>query len=416
MGALAKQVQELSKVTDGHIASLKAIAGGKVTDKISSGLRMGAAVIDSRPEAKGLGFARAVISKAQARLETDAGNPVSAIEMARRHDKAAGGIYGNRLEACVKALGESTTGGGGALSPDEFSTDFIELLRPATVLSQAGVRVIPMSGKISLSRARQASAAVATWKGENAPATYSQQTFDSPQINLKDLMCITAVSNDLLRDADISTEIVVRDDLVKVGLLALDLAGFRGLGTQFQPKGIRYYIPSANLNSAKAGAGTPTLSNAGYDFERSLTALLNGLNVPATHRSCILHPRTTGGLKLLTDSVGGFPIAREINEKGTIFGLKFFETTQIPINLSGGGSGGSSESEIYVFEAPEIEMGLGMSPTVEVSRDAGYLDGASAQQNAFTNDQSVIRMILRADWIMRHNFSAAVVQGATYGV
>ncbi len=409
MGALATKLMEQAAAMKSEMAVLRGLAGTPVTDLFASHVRMGAPIIDGKA-GKGLGFARAVICRAQAAMRPELG---SAIEIARKTNAKFGGIYGDRLESCVKALGETAAGAGAVFAPDEFSTDFIEILRPKCVLGEAGIRTIPMAGQ-TLTRARQSVATTGAWRGENQVIGYSQPAFDSPQLNLKDFAILCAISNDLLRDQVVSADVIVRDDLVKVGLLALDIAGIRGLGSAYQPRGIRFWIPSANVTGSNAATGTPTLQNAGFDIEKSGTALLNNANVPAKSRSMILHPRTTGGMKQLKDGVGGFPLALEINTHKTLFGVPFHETTQIPINLSGGGSGGSAESEIYVFEAQEIEMGIGLQPTVEVSREASYLDGNLVQQNAFANDQTVVRMVLRADVIMRHNVSAAVINGCTY--
>ena len=409
MGAMAKQLAEMAENQTKQIAALEAIAKAPPSDHFGSNARFSGGVQVIESSERGLGFARAVRAMAKAKLDG-----ISPFDAADRLEKASGVKYGDRVKATVKALGESTAGAGGVFAPDEFSADFIELLRPQLALQKAGIRVIPMSGQ-SLTRGRQATASTLTWKGENAAITYSQQTFDSPQLNLKDAAILTAISNDLLRDQAVSADVIVRDDLVKVGLLGIDLAGIRGLGSAFQPKGIRYWIPSGNINGSQAATGTPTLQNAAYDIEVKGTALLNTQNVPSTKRVMILHPRTVGGFKQLKDGIGGFPIAMEINEHKTIFGVPFFETTQIPINLSGGGSGGSVESEIYIGEATECEMGMGLQPTVEVSREAAYLDSNSTMQSAFTNDQTVVRMILRVDFILRHNFAWDVINGCTYG-
>jgi hypothetical protein len=92
--------------------------------------------------------------------------------------------------------------------------------------------------------------------------------------------------------------------------------------------------------------------------------------------------------------------------------VPFFCTTQIPINLSGGGSGGSSESELYFVECSQWLMGMGLMPSIEVERNGAYYDGAS-QQSGMSLDQTVIRVILRADFTARHQQAATVVQGLT---
>ncbi len=408
MGSMAKAVTELAKNQAAQIAALEATLKQSASSPFGA-LRFSGGEPAAHKAEKGLGFARAVRALAYAEL-----NHLDPMAAADTLDQKSGVKYGDKIKATVKALGESTVAAGGVFAPDEFSADFIELLRPELALIRAGIRRIPMSRQ-TLTRGRQALATSLTWMSENAPIAYSQPGFDSPQLSLKKAAILVALSNDLIRDEAVSSDVIVRDDLVKVGMLGLDLAGIRGSGAQGSPKGIRNWIPAGNVTGSSAGSGTPTLQNAAYDFEVKLTGLLNGLNVPQTKRVALLHPRTVSGLKQLKDGIGGFPIAREINEHKTIFGVPFQQTTQIPINLSGGGSGGSAESEIYVGEATEVEMGEGIQPTVEVSREAAYLDGSGTMQSAFDNDQTLMRMILRDDFILRHDFAWAVVNGCTYG-
>jgi HK97 family phage major capsid protein len=86
--------------------------------------------------------------------------------------------------------------------------------------------------------------------------------------------------------------------------------------------------------------------------------------------------------------------------------LQKFATNQVPSNLGVG----VNESQAFVGQWDQLALGLRSSIQIEVSRDAGYFDG-SAQQSAFSKDQTVIRAILRADWQPLHTSAFAEVTG-----
>lgn len=313
----------------------------------------------------------------------------------------------------MKALGESTFGGGGVFVPDELSMEFIDILRPMIAMLKAGIERVPMAHE-TLTFARENVAAQPGWVGENAAVPFSEQQFDSPQLQLKKLGVLTVISNDLLRDASIAPDVIVRNDLIKQALLALDLALIRGLGGQFSPKGVRYVIAASQVINSVVGGGTGTYATALRDIN-NLKKTLAQANVPEVRRAWLCAPRTTLGFDLLTDQVGGTPLGNEMSQKKTLRGYPFFETTQIPVNLSGGGSGGSAESELTLLEASEWVMGEGMQPTVDIERNGAYADQNGTVQSGLSRDQTAIRLVLRADIIAKHAASATVGNGMTYG-
>jgi HK97 family phage major capsid protein len=416
MGQIAETLKpklaEISKQLESlQAAASKGVSGHGELILASGRFQGGTSAIDATDpyQGKGLAFARAVRVKIAAqvfnRSEDDVWHEL------KNQDRA--GLFTENVRKTTKALGESAFGGGGVFVPDELSLEFIDVLRPRLAMLKAGVERVPMSRE-TMTFARESAAAVPQWIGENQAAAYSQQTFDSPQLQLKKLAVLTAVSNDLLRDAAIAADVIVRNDLVKQALLALDLAMIRGLGSAASPKGVRYIIPAAtNVVSSQVGAGSPTYAFGLGDLYKCFT-VLDQANVPDVRRFFLFSPRTKNGLAQLKDGVGGTPFGREMAESKTLLGLPFFTTTQIPNNLSGGGSGGSLESEITCAEASELVYGEGMQPTIDVERNGTYLDQNAVIQSGLSNDQTAIRMILRADFIMKHQLSAVVIQGCTY--
>jgi HK97 family phage major capsid protein len=312
-----------------------------------------------------------------------------------------------------KALGESSMAGGGVLTPDQYSQEFIELLRANVVLLNAGVTRIPMSSK-SISLGRQNGAASATWIGESQNMNKSEQTFDEVQLVLKKLACLTPISNDLLRDNAIAADIIVRNDLLAVAARELDLKAMRGLGTAYSPRGLLSLIATSNKFNSYA-AGTPTLATAQKDLNKVIRLVKEG-NVPFTKQTAgfLMSPRVEDGYRRLTDGVGR-PFYAEEMDRGTLLGYPFYTTTAIPNNLTGNGSGGSNESEVYFVVFPQVFLGEGLAPTIEVARNAAYYDG-SAVQSGLSRDETAVSIILRADTNMRHTVGAALIQGVVEGV
>lgn len=307
-----------------------------------------------------------------------------------------------------KSLGESTLAGGGVLVPDQFSMEFIELLRANVVLINNGVTRIPMTSK-TLTIGRQAGAATAGWVGESQNITKSEQTFDDIQLDLKKLACLTPVSNDLLRDNVIAADIIIRNDLLAIATREMDLKAMRGLGTQYSPRGFRNLLTSTQLfNSAAAGTGS--LTSALADLNKAIRVTKEG-NVPFTKQTAfwIMSPRTEYGYRQYRDGVGR-PFFGEEMDSGKLIGYNFFTTTAVPNNLSGGGSGGSTESEVYFVVGPEFYLGEGLTPTIEVARNAAYYDG-SAVQSGLSRDETAVSVILRVDFKLRHNVSGSCVKG-----
>ena len=313
----------------------------------------------------------------------------------------------------TKAIGESTVTGGGALVPDPLSSDFVEVLRPNVVFMAApGVLRVPISGSNSLTFARQSAAATGGWFGESQAMTASAPTFDNIQLSLKKFGCLTAIANDLLRDSPIAADMIVRNDLIAIAQRALDLACIRGAGTTYSPKGLLNLVAAGNLFNS-AAAGTATLSAALSDLWKAIQNLRTA-NVPfnGTNAFWIMHPRTEAGLAQLRDGVGRPYFAQEM-ATGRLLGYQYFTTSQIPINLSGHGSGGSVESEIHFVAGGQCFLGEGLAPTIQIVPQGAYYDGSTVQ-SGLSRDETAVSVVLRADFAMRHTLGASIVQGTVY--
>ena len=303
----------------------------------------------------------------------------------------------NLNEQRFKALSEASGSTGGYLVPvQQDQNRFIELLRAKTAVRAAGATIWPMSSS-SAEAPSQTGGATAYWPGENAALTASDQAFGQVPLTAKKLTALTKISAEEFEDSDPAIERIVVADLTRVLALAEDLKYLRGDGTGNTPTGLRN-ISGMTVTQLGAGNGaTPTLDNLTDAIYR-----LDAANAPMEGRAFIVHPRTVNTMRKVKDSQNRYlwsdPAAP--GDPPTFWGVPVFMTTQIPINLTVGGS--TDCSEIYLGSWPEALIGQRKAIEIRTSDEAG---------NAFEYDQVFVRAIMRVDFNVRHVESFQIITG-----
>lgn len=307
------------------------------------------------------------------------------------------------------ALGASTGAAGGFAVPEAMASEIIEYLRPLAVFRSLGPRLLPLvNGQLTLPGFNVG--ATASYGGENKDITATSATFRQAKLNAKKLTCLLPISNDLIRyTPGVGIDNAVRDDMVAAVRQAEDLAFLRGAGTAYGPKGIRNWCPSANVIDAN---GTVNLANITTDLGKLIVALQNANVIwPRTQWGWIWAPRTENFLATIRTANGEYAFRDEMFTRGTFWGIPFRSTTQIPVNLNL--LGGSNESEVMLAAFPDMVIGDVPQMVMDTSQEASWYDG-SAYQSAYSQDQTIIRMILEHDLAVRHVESIAVLQKAIW--
>lgn len=308
-------------------------------------------------------------------------------------------------EAMAKALSSGDAAGGGFLVPPDYSSDIIELLRPAARVRSAGPLLLPMPvGTVSIPKVTGGSTATYTGEGQNIPIT--QPAFGMLTLTWRKLTAMVPISNDLIRFATPNADAFVRDDLVRALALREDLAFLRGDGTQNTPKGFLHWAPAAtNVSPANA---TINLTNTTIDLG-SMINVLDEANVNIVRPAWFMAPRTKTFLLTQRDGLGNFAWRDEM-VRGTLMGFPFFTTTQIPTNLGVG----SDESELYLVEMTNAVLGESERLLIDASTEAAYWDG-TALQSTYSRDQTAIRAIAEHDFGMRHDESVVILSTLKWG-
>jgi HK97 family phage major capsid protein len=310
-------------------------------------------------------------------------------------------------EIVVRALNAGITGEGGALIPQDFMADLIELLRANTVVRGAGAMEVGMpNGNLTIPRL--AGGATAGYQNELDDIAVSQERFDDVNLSAKKLTAMVPVSNDLIRRSPIGVEEVVRDDLVQAVARREDLAFLRGDGTDKGPVGMRSLCLPANKLTVTAMPATPgpgdQLTAILAGASAAILALQNGMS-RMIRPTWIMAPTVARFIATARDQVGGFYFKDEM-ASGMFEGYPVRITQQIPTNLVM--TTFTKASEIYFVDMADFIIADTYNVQVDASDVAAYNDGVS-MVSTFQRDQSLFRVIAEHDVNMRHLQSLVIL-------
>lgn len=295
----------------------------------------------------------------------------------------------------VKALAATDPTSGGFLVPEQFATDYIELLYPASAVRALRATVIQVPTGV-LRIPKLTSGASATYIAENSNITKSEPRFGQITLAFKKLAALVPISNDLLRFSSPGANTVVRDDVVRAMAKKEDLTFLRSDGSNGEPKGILNWANAAN----KFAAGTTSLANATADLGKCIQLLMEA-DVPITRGGWVFTPRTWKYLSTVQTTTGMYAFRDEMM-RGMLWGYPFRVTSQ------------GTNTEVYFVDFADVVIGESTALRVDVSAEAAYHDG-SAVVAAFSQDQTVVRVIAEHDLALRHDKAAAVITGVAWG-
>jgi len=250
------------------------------------------------------------------------------------------------------------------------------------------------------------SGSTAYYQGESENITPSQVKTGMLRLIFKKLTNLVPVSNDLLRFSSPGADGIVRDDMLRGSAARENQAFIRDNGIDGTPKGILNWAAPAN---SFAAAASVSVANTTLDLGKMVLALMNS-DVPMTRPAWLMNPKVWNYLVTETNTNGFFVFRDEMVNRQTLWGWPFAVTTTIPGNLGSS----ANESELYLVDMADAIVGESLSPRVDSSSVAAYYDGSSVVA-AFSKDQTVIRVIVEHDFLMRRGESVAVLTGVGWG-
>lgn len=346
--ALQLEVKDLQDLENQNIKSAKPAAEGQPEQvKQFSGI-----AVHKAPEKleKGIAFARfaAALGAAKGELST-----ASAIAQKRfPEDKRLHSV----MKAAVDAgTTQDPTWAGNLVEYNEISEDFIDFLRPKTVIGQFGQNGIPALRSIpfNVHIKGQTAAGSAQWVGEGKLKPLTSSGYSDVYLGWAKIAAISVATDELLRFSNPSAERLIRDDLANAVIERMD-ADFLDI-TSAAVTNVKPASITNSLTNYGAGTASPEADIAG------LWSAADSGNFDLTSAVYITTPAVARKLSGMTTAADNKRFPEMTPRGGSIEG--------IPVIVS---NHADANSFVLVF-ASEIWLADDGIVTLDASREASLI-------------------------------------------
>lgn len=371
------------KSIDGHLSRLgtmqdiaaKAVPVSK-TPRVNDGSesRQGNPnlVVKGKPEhAKGLGFTRMTMALIQAQ-----GNKFSAIEVAKN-------LWGDshpEVELALKAAvapGNTTdaTWAGPLAARQNLTNEFVELLRPETLLGKLSLRRVPFNVRIP----GTTQGSTIGWVGQGAPKPVSAMGFADITLDINKVAGIVVITEELARLSNPAAEGLIQADMIAQTAQFLDESFIDPASAAIT--GVR---PAAITNGAHAIASSGT---TGADLRADVKAAYAywiASNQNSTGAAWITTPTLAMSIGLIQNPLGQPEFPNIGAEGGTLLGLPVYVSNSVPSDTAG--------SLLVLVKQSEILLADDGGVTIDVSREA------SLQMNTTPDNPATAATVMTSLW------------------
>jgi HK97 family phage major capsid protein/HK97 family phage prohead protease len=388
--------------TDPEVAT-EVRAGGASTGVISVRENLG----------KGIEFARYVKCLAAAR-----GNARDAADIAKARYPDLHRVQ-NVLKAAV-AAGTTTdaTWAGSLVDYQNFAGDFVEFLRPQTIIGKFGtggvpaLRQVPFNVKIP----GQTSGGSASWVGEGAPKPLTKFDFANVELRWAKVANIAVLTDELVRFSSPAADALVRDALAAAIVERID---------------IDFVDPAkaveANVSPASITNGATSIASSGSDAAairadvQKIFATFIAANMTPSSGVWIMNATTALALSQFRNALGQREFDGITMNGGTFEGMPVIVSQYI----SGGTGSPVDDSIVILVNASDIYFADDGQVVVDASREASLqmLDNptnnsstgtATSMVSMFQTNSIAIRAERFINWQRRRAAAVAYLTGVNY--
>lgn len=241
-----------------------------------------------------------------------------------------------------------------------FGGDFIEYLRPRTLIGQAQFRSVPFNVRIG----GQTSGGTAGWVGQGKSKPVTKFDFNATTVPFTKVAAIAIITQELARFSDPSAERLVRDSMADCVIARVD-------SDLFDPN----VVAVANVNPAGLLNGvSPVAGPATIDPDDIRCAILrlwapwDSTNIGA-RPAYYTTPAVARLLAFTRDAMGNVAFPGVTPFGGTLDGIPLRVSQYLANN---GGSGGSpfilvDESEIYLADDGSVTLDMSDQASIEMT-------------------------------------------------
>ena len=395
--------------TETHIKRLEgmekaAIATAKpVTDVSGMRERSSITVKATNPVAKGTAFTRYVIAQCRAK-----GNLMQAAEIAKQWSDTP--EVEQVLKAAVAAGTTTDATWAAPLVPyQQMTSDFIELLRPATLVGRmTGLRSVPFNVRIP----GQTQGSTVNWVGELGAKPVSALAFEDITLRFNKLAGIVVISDELARLSTPSAEAIIRGDLTAQIAQFMDDSFINPAYAA-----VTDVRPASVTNDATEVPSTGTDVDALRTDVRSLYSTFISANLSTAGAVWVMTSTQAMAIGMMLNPLGQAEFPGLGAEGGTFMGLPVLVSEVVPTDSSG--------SIIVLVKQSEILLADEGGVTIDVSREASLQmnstpdsppTAATVMTSLWQQNLVGIRAERMVTWRKRRPQAVAYISGANYGV
>lgn len=382
----AKSAKPVGTVVDGGFKSVNAPAVIKVEQKLE----------------KGIAFARFAKSLAAAQ-----GSRTEALMIAK-HQYPDDAKLHHVLKAAVNA-GTTTdpTWAKPLVEYQEFAQDFVEFLRPQTIIGKFGSNGVPSLHQVpfNVRIPTQTSGGSAGWVGEGKAKPLTKFDFASITFDYAKIAAISVLTDELVRFSNPAADALVRNSLAGAIVQQLDK-------DFIDPKkaAVTGVSPASITNGITAIASK---GDADTDAELAFAAFV-GNNLTPVNGVWLMSANNALALSMDRNPLGAkkYP---EINMLGgTFYGLPVIVSNQVGDQLIL-----VNASDIYLADDGQVVIDASREASLEMSdaptQDAGKGTGAASLVSMFQTNSVAIRAERWINWKRRRDAAVVVISNAVYG-
>lgn len=414
------------KKIDAHLTRLKAfdaletpatkveVKAQEGATKVAAEVRSGITHQKKNDDVPGLALARLVQCKGMAAIAMRSGHAMGADQFARDLFP-----QDNRIELALKAAvaaGTTTDNTWAGPLVNEWGAiyaDFVEHLRPRTILGRFGANGVPSLRRVPFRRplVGQTSGGAGYWVGEGKPKPLTKFDFSATNLDPLKVANIAVLTMEVVRDSSPSASMVVRDQLVEALQARLDtdfIDPLKDASAGVSPASITYGV------SAISASGT-TADALRADF-KDVMAQFAAANNPPAQGVWIMPTVQALGISLLTNALGQPEFPGVTMSGGTLFGLPVIVSDYVPHTTSGGYIVLANASDIYFADEGGFTVDMSSEASVEMeSEPDDPVTASTVMVSLWQHNLIGFRAERTVNWAKRRASAVAMISGANYG-
>jgi len=322
-------------------------------------------------EEKGLGFARLVMSFAMAK-----GNHAAAAEIAKQR-YGADSVTTKSMQLIAKAavaggaVGDPSWAGPLA-EPQNLVTEFVDYLRPQTIIGKFGANGIPSLRRVpfNIKVPAQTSGGAAAWVGEGRPKPVTSFSFEQYTLRFNKVASIAVISQELVRHSSPSAELMVRNALGEAVIARLDSDIVNPSITE-----------TTDVRPPSLNNGAQTYVSLGIDADavradiKRLVSFFITNNIPTTSLVLVMRQAQALSLSLMRTNLGVKEFPDMTMNGGMLEGIPVIASQYVPQGVVTA----VCADEVYLADdgGVSIEMSTEASLQMDTAPTNAITDGAS---------------------------------------